>query len=153
MGNISKILIEIWTVLSNNAFLGAFVASLISWLFIYFITEKIQVKNKIQALKKELESNVALLEYSIKESLENKELQFVHFYFDSFSQIRNSNLTDKIGDKNYNRLLYMYDRYKLIDTKMEHIKGGWLKVKDLDQFVGALKNLKEVTGDIIEKIK
>ena len=155
MGNISKIvelLKNTWKLLSDNAFLGALAASLISWLVIYYITEKIKTKNKIQALQKELATNEYLLRYGKEISIKNNSLERVHLHMDAFYQIINSNLQKQIGAETYGEIVRVYNDIKKHNQYISSIEMGLRSVKNLgvymDEWILLAEQIKEVDGKI-----
>jgi len=96
--------------------IGALIGSTIAGIIIYYWSESKKNRNLIAALKQELETNRALIEFGINKSLEMGKIVSVYFYFDVFEQIRKNNLIiRRIGSENYSKLVSLYNKLRLID--------------------------------------
>jgi len=148
---------SIWKILSENvligATIGATIGSAISGIIIYHWTESRKRRNIIEALKKELEANKALLNYGIEESLKSGKVSFIYFHFDSFIQMKNNNLIKIIGIEIYNELVAIYNQLYLIDRMLHSIELGLRDYKKPEEFVEGWRGLSNWIETIIKKIK
>jgi hypothetical protein len=143
----------IWKILSENALIGATMGSIISGILIHWWSQFQKRKNIIEALKKELETNKALLDYGIKESLKSGKVAFIYFHFDSFIQMKNNNLIKIIGIERYNELISIYNQLHLIDRMLHAIELGLRDSKKPEEFIEGWKKLSFLIETTNKKIK
>lgn len=143
-----------WSLENINVIIGAIIGSTISGILIYYWTESRNNKKIIEALKKELETNKALLIHGAEQSLKTSKVTYVYFYFDSFSLARKSNLLIKrLGIELYNELIGIYNQLRLIDRFMVSIELGLRGYKDPNEFAEGWKGLANHIAEVIKKIK
>lgn len=146
-----NILDKTLTLLSTNAFWGAFASSLISGLAIYFTADFLNRRKIILALKKELEMNSETLDKTLTKSIKDGKINpFINLHLDSYVKFKTEKTS--LEDGVVNEVDNIYDSLGVIKSSLFSIQLGLRGCAKPDEIEGGWRNLILRIKELLNKL-